>query len=166
VETWDDTESRRDAWASVGVLTDELSAPALVLNLRASGPGLSSRALELHANAGEPYRISVRQLLRDPPPFAVGSTGPCVFVCENSTIVAACAHRLGTRCRPIVCVEGQPKTAGRLLLQQLRAAGIELAYHGDFDWPGIQIGNLVMRRHSARAWRFDIAAYRGNVGRW
>jgi hypothetical protein len=32
-----DADQRRVAWAAVGVLADELSAPALVLNLHAAG---------------------------------------------------------------------------------------------------------------------------------
>jgi len=34
--------------------------------------------------------------------------------------------------------------AQRTLLMQLRRAGATLRYHGDFDWPGIAIGNVVM----------------------
>jgi len=41
------------------------------------------------------------------------------------------------------------------MLAQLRDAGIRLRYHGDFDWPGLQIGNRVVRRYGADSWRFD-----------
>ncbi|MGH7279802.1 MAG: DUF2399 domain-containing protein, partial [Candidatus Rokuibacteriota bacterium] len=50
------------------------------------------------------------------------------------------------------------------LLRRLAAAGARLAYHGDFDWAGIRIGNLVVRRYRAAPWRFatgDYAAARG-----
>jgi uncharacterized protein (TIGR02679 family) len=40
------------------------------------------------------------------------------------------------------------------------AAGVSLRYHGDFDWAGIQIANVVMRRHGAAPWRFSSADYR------
>jgi uncharacterized protein (TIGR02679 family) len=58
-----------------------------------------------------------------------------------------------------VAIEGQPKTAGRLLLSMLSAAGIRLRYHGDFDWPGIRIANLVIARHGATPWRHGAADY-------
>jgi uncharacterized protein (TIGR02679 family) len=153
-------EARRHAWAAAGVLLDELSAPVLVLNLRpaAGDPSLAARALELHAGEGEPYRLSVRQLLRSPPRFDASAT-PVVHVCENPTVVAAAASRLGSRSMPLVAIEGQPKTAGRLLLSRLAAAGIRLRYHGDFDWAGVRIANLVLSRHRAEPWRLGTADY-------
>jgi uncharacterized protein (TIGR02679 family) len=156
---WDSTEAWRDAWASAGVLCDELSAPVLTLNLRGDGQALTDRALRLHAEAGEPYRLTTRQLLREPPTFAPAAA-PTVHVCENPTVVAAAANRLGTAGAPLVCIEGQPRTAARVLLGLLTAAGVRLAYHGDFDWAGIQIANVVMRRHGAAPWRFSSADYR------
>ena len=116
----DDTrnaEGRRDAWAGVGVLCDELSAPVLVLNLRGDAKTVTGQALRLHAKHGEPYRLSIRQLLRDPPVFDIATVGRVVYVCENPTVVAAAAHRLGSRSAPLVCIEGQPKTAARLAAQ-------------------------------------------------
>lgn len=173
MDDWRDTEARRDVWASVGVLLDELSAPVLTLNLRSAlvsltgqslaGQSLTGQALRLHADAGEPYRLSTRQLLRHPPTFDP-ALHPTIHVCENPSVVAAVANRLGPHSAPLVCVEGQPKTAARLLLGQLSAAGIHLAYHGDFDWGGVRIANLIMERHGASAWRFDSTAYRATRG--
>ena len=157
---WDSAEAWRDAWASAGVLCDELSAPMLTLGLRGDGQTLTDRALRLHADAGEPYRLTTRQLLREPPTFGSGAAAPTVYVCENPTVVVAAANRLGAGGAPLVCIEGQPRTAARVLLGLLAAAGVRLAYHGDFDWAGIQIANVVMRRHGAVPWRFSSADYR------
>lgn len=159
-EASDDAEGIRDAWAAAGVVCDELSAPLLVLNLRAAGEDCTARALRVHAEAGEPYRVSVRQLLRMRPQFDARSTGAGVFVCENPSVVAAAADALGARSAALVCVEGQPKTASRLLLGALSAAGIRLRYHGDFDWPGIRIANLLRERHSVEPWRMGALDYR------
>lgn len=166
-EGWDTAEERRDAWASVGVLADELSAPALVLNLRADPASMTGRLMALHAEAGEPQRLSIRQLLRVPPRFSADVTGSVVYVCENPSVVATAANVLGARAQPLVCTEGQPRTAVRLLLGGLTAAGVELRFHSDFDWAGLRIGNLLMRRHGARPWRMGAADYgsvRGAVG--
>ena len=143
------------------MLCDELSAPVLTLGLRGDGQGLTDRALRLHAEAGEPYRLTTRQLLREPPALASPAT---VYVCENPTVVAAAANRLGAATAPLVCLEGQPRTAARVLLGLLAAAGARLAYHGDFDWAGIQIGNLMVRRHGAAPWRFCSADYQAARG--
>lgn len=153
-----DAAERREAWASVGVFADELSAPVLVLNLPAVPSGPSGRALALAAEAGEPYRLSTRQLLRAPPTFAL-DPGSVVFACENPSVVAAAADRLGSRSRPLVCTEGQPKTALRLLLKQLGAARMVVWYHGDFDWPGIQIANGLVERFAVCPWRLGAADY-------
>jgi uncharacterized protein (TIGR02679 family) len=51
-----------------------------------------------------------------------------------------------------------------VLLGRLAAAGARLAYHGDFDWAGIHIANVVVRRHGAVPWRFCSADYRAARG--
>lgn len=158
-EGWETPEERRDAWAGVGVLSDELSAPALVLNLRADPARVTGRLMALHADAGEPQRLSIRQLLRAPPRFSPDVTGNVVYVCENPNVVATAANVLGARSRPLVCTEGQPRTAVRLLLGALTTAGVELRFHADFDWAGIRIGNLLVRRHGAMPWRMGSSDY-------
>ena len=51
------------------------------------------------------------------------------------------------------------------LLRMLAEAGCELRYHGDFDWGGIRIGNVIFGRLRARPWRFDTADYRAAADR-
>lgn len=137
--------SARELWAGAGVLVNELARPALVLNL----PGVG--------DAGEPTYLSLRRLLRSPPQWRL--TDITVFVCENPNLLAIAADHLGARCAPLVCTEGMPAAAQRSLLTQLGQAGAALRYHGDFDWPGLQIGNHLMRQHDATAWRFGTADY-------
>jgi uncharacterized protein (TIGR02679 family) len=144
----DDGERVRDVWAAAGVLVNELARPALALNL----PGPTG------ADPGEPAYLSLRRLLRSPPAWAV--TGRPVFVCENPNLLAIAADQLGPRCAPLVCTDGMPAAAQRVLLTQLRDAGATLHYHGDFDWPGLRIGNQLVREHDARPWRFSAADYR------
>ena len=150
---WESRDARREAWSRVGVIVDELSAPALVLGLRARGDGFTARTLQLHANAREPCRLSTRQLLRERLDWLAPGR---VFVCENPAVLASAAGLVGAA---MVCIEGQPATAARLVLQQLAAAGAALHYHGDFDWAGLTIANFVMREHGARPWRMSAADY-------
>ena len=89
---------------------------------------------------------------------------PRVYVCENPTVVAAAASRLGASSAPLVAIEGQPKTAARLLLAGLARSGIRLLYHGDFDWAGLRIANLIMARHGAKPWRYRAADYLASNG--
>ncbi|MDR1934297.1 MAG: TIGR02679 family protein [Candidatus Accumulibacter sp.] len=138
-------ERLREVWARAGVLVSELARPVLFLNLPTQGV------------PGEPGYLSLRQLLRQPRRWPVA--GRPVYICENPDIVAIAADRLGTDCAPLVCTDGMPAAAQRILLDQLAAAGARLHYHGDYDWPGIGIGNHVMRTWRATPWRFSRAGY-------
>ncbi len=160
---WKSAEDRRDAWELLGVVPDELSAPVLVLNLRADDQTFTGRVLNLHADNGEPYRLSVRQLKHMTPSFDPTAVGPDVFVCENPTVVDVAAHRLGKDCKPIICIDGQPKTASRLLLNLLTKIGTTIHYHGDFDWEGLRIANLIVSRHNALSWRYSAQDYLRSV---
>jgi uncharacterized protein (TIGR02679 family) len=82
-----------------------------------------------------------------------------VFVCENPAVVLAAANALGATCPPLVCVGGQPTAAVLRLLSLLAEAGCSPRYHGDFDWGGLRIANLLWNRYPMRPWRFDTPSY-------
>lgn len=152
-------ERRRELWAAAGVLSDELSGAVLVLNLPAEPTNATGQLLRTAHAAGEPLYLTLRQLLRTPPTFSAGNERT-VFVCENPTVLAAAANELGAECAPLVCVLGQLRQSAHRLLRQFTAINWRLAYHGDFDWPGIRISNLVLSRHRATAWRMSADDYR------
>lgn len=141
-------EGPREQWARLGVTVNELSAPVLCLNLPVQDGVLSP---------GEPVHLSLRTLLRAPPSWSHADRD--VFVCENPSIVTVAADRLGKSCAPLMCTDGMPRTAQRTLMTQLRSAGARLRYHGDFDWPGLTIANLVLRRLGALPWRLRAEDY-------
>lgn len=144
-------ERTRDVWARAGILVNELARPALFLNLPTAGAEGSVQA------PGEPGYASLRTLLRSPPSWAIA--GRTVYVCENPNLLAIVADRLGRRCPPMVCTDGMPAAAQRRLLSNLAQSGACLLYHGDFDWPGLRIGNYIMREYGALPWRFGAADY-------
>jgi uncharacterized protein (TIGR02679 family) len=152
-------EWRRTAWAAVGVLCGELTNPVLTLNLPGDGTTPAGRALACWAEVGQPVHLTARQLVRQPPRLDV-LRGRSVHLCENPTVVAEAANRLGARCAPLVCTSTHPAAAATVLLRALAEAGADLLYHGDFDWPGITIANGIITRFGVRAWRLDAAAYR------
>ncbi|OGA38287.1 MAG: TIGR02679 family protein [Betaproteobacteria bacterium RIFCSPLOWO2_12_FULL_62_13] len=162
----EDAERARDVWAKCGVLMGELSAPAIALNLPAADESPGGRLAQSARAMGEPIHFSLRLLLRTPPQWDVRSR--VVFVCENPAVVAIAADRLGKGAAPIVCTDGMPSAAQRVLLTQLATAGAALRYHGDFDWAGIAIGNFVMKSFAAKPWRFaedDYASHATHAGR-
>jgi len=155
----DDTEGRREAWASVEVLCDELSTPALVLNLPAAGDTPTGRLLRTARSDGEPVHLALRHLLLWPLATDTALRNRDIFVCENPTIVALAARKLGKRCPPLVCVNGQFATPAKTLLHQLASAGARLRYHGDFDAGGLTIARRVIAEHGAVPWRLGVADY-------
>ena len=62
-----------------------------------------------------------------------------MFACENPAVLRRACAELGPACPPLICAEGQPSTAFHKLARIAVAVGGELAYHGDFDWPGVAI---------------------------
>lgn len=144
-------ERARDTWARAGVLVNELARPALFLNLPVDRNSTPPSA------PGEPGYLSLRQLLRTPISWSVADQ--IVYICENPNVVSIAADRLGSASAPLVCTDGMPAAAQRVLLTQLADAGAQLLYHGDFDWAGIHIANNVMRLCGAKPWRFQSHDY-------
>ena len=151
-----DTASNREAWAAVGVLRDEVSSTVLTLGFPGDPATATGRALAAFHSAGQPVVLTLRQLVRDAPRL----TGHLVSICENPVVVTTAADRLGPACPPLVCTYGQPGAAVLLLLRALADTGAELRHHGDFDWGGIRIANVLFDRLPVRPWRFDAATYR------
>ena len=151
------SDERRELWAAHGVICDELSAPVLTFNLSLTGSAMLCRLTEQASAERQPLHLTSRMLWA-----ADWSKITCpreVFVCENPAIVSLAAQQPGIRCAPLVCVNGEPRTAARLLLRRLRQAGATLWYHGDFDWPGIAIAGRIFTEFGAQPWRFDAHAY-------
>ena len=141
---------RRALWRMVGVLTDEVSTTALTSGLRTTDESWlghrTDAGWETHLTARDLRRVEVTR-----PPDGV------VHVCENPRVLEAAVD---ARCRSaLVCTLGQPTVVVTALLGQLRAAGAELRYHGDFDWAGIAIANVLIGAHGCQPWRFGAADY-------
>ncbi|MGH3587280.1 MAG: TIGR02679 family protein [Pseudonocardia sp.] len=151
---------RREVWASVGLLRDELSSTVLVLNLPVATDNPTGRMLAALREAGEPVVLTLRQLRR---PLGQAVPGMTVSICENPVVVAEAADRLGAGSAPLVCLGGQPGAAAMTLLRGLVEDGARLRHHGDFDWGGLRIGNVVFGRLPVVPWRFDATAYRHAV---
>ena len=152
-------DSRRAAWAAVGVHLDELSSLALCLGLPGDTRTALGRTLASCREAGQPAVLTLRQLRCHEEPLSAAR----VRICENPVVVAAAADELGAGCQPLVCVGGQPSAAGWRLLRLLTVGGAEFGYHGDFDWGGVRIANTVRRRVNWWPWRYDHAAYQAAV---
>lgn len=150
------SEARREAWAAVGILCDELSSAVLTLGLPSDGTA-GGGLLAAARSAGEPVWLTLRQLVRTPPAWQELER---VLIVENPSVVAVAADRFGSSCPSVVCTNGQPRAATMVLLRSLSAAGVRLQHHGDFDWPGITIGNLLHRRLPVEPWQFGADAYR------
>ncbi|BFO16962.1 hypothetical protein SHKM778_33500 [Streptomyces sp. KM77-8] len=146
----------REAWASAGLLKDDVSSTVLTLNLR------GTPALDWMADAGEPAVLTLRSLTRHTTVADVPVTGT-VHICENPAVLSAAADTLGPACPPMVCLQGQPSAAALTLLRDLSARGADLLYHGDFDWGGVRIAAALAGNVAWRPWRYEAVHYRAAV---
>jgi uncharacterized protein (TIGR02679 family) len=156
-------EARREAWAGVGLLCDELSSAVLALGLPGERESASGRILDVAWESAQPVWLTLRQLVRDMPRWESASrrgiSGRMVYICENPAVLALAADRLGSECAPLVCTGGQPGAAAMHLLRALAGAGARLVHHGDFDWGGVRIGNVLHARLPVSPWRFGAEQY-------
>jgi len=148
---------RRQMWDQAGVVADDLSCQVLVLGLAPVGEGHVAASLRALAAAGEPARITLRQLaggdLAFPPRL-------CIHLCENPVVVSAAADRWGPASPPLLCLEGFASHAALTLLTRLASGGALFLYHGDFDWDGLRIANKLAETVPFQPWRFTTADYR------
>jgi uncharacterized protein (TIGR02679 family) len=152
-------DSRRAAWAAVGVHLDELSSLVLCLGLPGDARTPLASVLASCREAGQPTVLTLRQLRCHDEPMPVAR----VRICENPVVVAAAADELGAQSQPLVCVGGQPSAAVWRLLELLAAGGAQFDYHGDFDWGGVRIASSVLQRVNWRPWRYGHEAYEAAV---
>jgi uncharacterized protein (TIGR02679 family) len=149
---------RRELWDLSDVIVDDLASRVLVLNLPAQGPGLGEW-LTGAARYGTPFQVTLHQLGA----HSIRLVPVRIFACENPAVLRRACAELGPRCPPLLCAEGQPSTAFHTLVRLAVAAGGELAYHGDFDWPGVAIAAKIIDRHGARPWRMTASDYLSGV---
>ncbi|GJF32556.1 hypothetical protein KNE206_52560 [Kitasatospora sp. NE20-6] len=147
-------EARRDLWDAFDVIVDDLASRVLVLNLPADGEGLGEW-LTGAARHGTPFHISLHQLVTLP----ISVNQPIVYACENPAVLRRAAGELGPTSPPLVCTEGRPSTAFHRLARAISRGGGTLCYHGDFDWPGIDMTNQLINRYRARPWRMTASDY-------
>jgi uncharacterized protein (TIGR02679 family) len=141
-------------WAAAGVVADDLASQVLVLNVRAAGDPVG-RWLTEAADAGEPFRLTLRQLITAPVlPWALD-----IYVCASSALVRAAADKLGRRCPALVCTEGEPSVACMRLLQSAVSSGSVLHWHSDLSWPGLRGMAAAIRRFQARPWLMAASDY-------
>jgi uncharacterized protein (TIGR02679 family) len=153
-----DASARRELWEAAGVVSNPLTCHALVLNLPLAGDGRIARRLRDSAAEGTAERLLLSQV-RAEPLDATPLAGRTVWVCENPVVTERAEAALGSDAGPLVCVEGWMNSAAARLLRALHDAGAQLAYHGDFDWPGMRIAAALLGRLPARPWRFRAADY-------
>jgi uncharacterized protein (TIGR02679 family) len=153
-------DAEQALWTAAGVVTDDLASQVLVLNMRAGGEPVG-RWLSEAAAAGEPFRLTLRQLMAAPVlPWPLD-----IYVCANSATVRAAADQLGTGCPALVCTEGEPSVACLRLLQSAVNSGSSVRWHGDFSWPGLRGTALAIRQLGAQPWLMAASDYQAALAR-
>lgn len=136
---------RRALWEEAGVLADTVSTSVLTLGLRP----LESSWLDAAADRGDPVHLTEWHLRR----LDLRVAGP-VLVVENPSVLEAFA--VAGRGAAVVCTSGWPAPVAVALLRRLAAP---LAYHGDFDWPGVRIAGWLADQAQVTPWRMTATHY-------
>jgi uncharacterized protein (TIGR02679 family) len=145
-------------WTAAGIVTDDLASQVLVLNVRAGGEPLG-RWLSEAAAAGEPFRVTLRQLTS----MAVLPWAMEVFVCASPAVVRAAADQLGPASPPLICTEGETSVACARLLHSAVASGTAVRWHGDFSWAGLRQAGAAIRRLRAEPWLLGATEYQAGL---
>ncbi len=149
-------ESRREAWAAIGVTIDDLSAPVLCLNLRAEPGTEMAPWIDWHVTRGEPFYLTWRQVRR----FVPWDGTEKVFVCENPSVVSEATHRLGPRSRPLLCLNGLPSASVKALVRSLVNRAVDVSIRADFDWAGLRFIDQMRRGCGVmKLWRMKAQDY-------
>jgi uncharacterized protein (TIGR02679 family) len=152
-------EAAEALWSAAGMVGDDLASQVLVLNLRSGGEPIG-RWLTEAADAGQPFRLTLRQLIQSPVlPWALD-----IFVCATSALVRAAADELGPECPALVCTEGEPSVACSRLLQAAVSSGSIVHWHADFSWPGLRSTATAIRRLGARPWQMAASDFQAALG--
>jgi len=147
-------DAEQALWSAAGVVSDDLASQVMVLNLRASGEPVG-RWLGEAADAGQPFRLTLRQLAAAPVlPLALD-----IYVCASSALMRAAADTLGVNCPALVCTEGAPSVACTRLLQAAAGSGSAVHWHADFSWSGLRSTATALRRLQAQPWLMGVADY-------
>lgn len=150
---------RRALWEVAGILADRVSAPVLTWSLPAVGGTVLDELTRSATAGGLPLHISLVALQRYP--ITVPQQTP-ILVAENPRLVEAAAERRVPSC--VITSNGNPSTAVKTLLQQLRESGASIWYHGDFDASGIGICRR-MHQDGATPWMMDASDYEDAIDR-
>ena len=148
-------EDVRDLWDRFTVVVDDLASRVLVLNLPARGDGLGAWLTDA-ARLGVPFQVTLHQLATLPIDMRIEE----VYVCENPAVLRRAAEELGPACPPLVCTEGRPSTAFHRIARAVTSGGAVMRYHGDFDWPGVDMTDQILRRYAALPWHMGAGNYR------
>ncbi len=151
--------SPREVWAAWNVLVDPISSNVAALNLPLVGHGPAAEIAR--AGRGTHVVLTYGQLAASDVAWPHGV--PC-FSCENPSVLTAAEQQLGAACPALVCTAGRPSDAVRLLFSTVRAAGVRVRHHGDFDEAGVQILRDLEASYDAAPWRFDVTALSEALG--
>lgn len=147
-------DAQRALWSAAGVVTDDLASQVLVLNVRSGGEPVG-RWLTEAADAGQPFRLMLRQLVAAP----VLPSALDIHVCTSAALLRAAADELGSSCPALVCTEGDPSAACSRLLQAAVSSGSSVHWHADFSWAGLRATATATRRLQARPWLMAASDY-------
>jgi uncharacterized protein (TIGR02679 family) len=112
--------------------------------------------MRARADLGLVTHLTVHELRAAGAGTLLASPGTVVSVCENPQVLQAAARAAVPGV--LLCLSGNPASAGMLALDRFVDCGTVVRYHGDFDWPGVAIAGRVLAA-GAVPWRLGSRDY-------
>ena len=150
----------RALWEAAGILANRVSAPVLTWSLPVLGESALDEQIRSASAGGLPVHISLLALHKYP---VIVPRGSPVLVVENPRLVEAAVERRLPSC--VITTHGNPSTAVKALLHQLRESGASIRYHGDFDSEGIKLCRRMCKDGAATPWMMDARDYEAAIDR-
>jgi len=148
VQSPNGSAAKRALWEQLGVSADALSSTCLALGLAPLGSSGVARRLAIAVEDRDPVHLTGWDLAKEPLRVPAGTR---VLVCENPRVLEAIAQS-PVDTIAIVCTSGVPGLVTLEVLDRLARSSAHLAYHGDFDWPGLAMANRLVARLGCHPW--------------
>ena len=143
----------REVWRQVGVVGDQVSAPALAWAVPAVCDTPLSEQLRAATRGQLPIHINLHALLSYPVRVPPESR---LLVVENPQMVESAVRRGIPAC--VIATSGGPSEAVKTLVGQMLKSGASVWFHADFDQGGFKTSS-VLYRVGCRPWMMSSVDY-------
>lgn len=152
------TTQKQQLYLAAGILRDDISNYAMISGIRAwKKNGEIHSGMEGFWKEGEMVHVPLSVLTKWK---KVECPDQTIYIVENTSVYAMLCREWKGR-KACMCMNGQPRLSGLLLLDLLAEAGVKVYYAGDFDPEGLLIAQKLKAYYKDQLfyWHMSVADY-------